>query len=219
MKDFEKLPPLIGSISPDIAFKVYYNIHSIEDVSIKLNSEFIFKKTIYENPQKGFEMIFKAYYKSLCSHAVRFVYSKEMAEDIVEEVFLNFWKKQLYQSVTTSFRAYLYTAVRNKAYNFLQSEFNEKNSPDNSIEIEAGPVENNSPEAILLLDELVCRIEKTIHCFPPQCQKVFLLSRFEGKKNREIADELDIKLKTVEAHMMKALAALKKSLADYLKKA
>ena len=70
---------------------------------------------------------------------------------------------------------------------------------------------------MLLFDELSVKIKETVNAFPPQCQRVFILSRYEGKKNREIAEELNIKLKTVEAHMMKALSALKNSLANYLK--
>jgi RNA polymerase sigma-70 factor (ECF subfamily) len=162
-------------------------------------------------------MIFKRYYSPLCNHAARFVYSKEIAEDIVSEIFLNCWKKKLYETITSTFRAYLYTAVRNSAYNYLKGEFSEKLTGREEILIPVGFMEETDPQKILLLNELAGRIERTIDAFPPQCQKVFLMSRFEGKKNREIASELAIGIKTVEAHMMKALALLKRSLSDYLK--
>jgi len=218
MKESKKRFSFLRSASNDAPFKVYHNEAEDSSLTVKLDNEVILKKMIQDDPAKGFELIFNTYYKPLCSHAVRFVYSKQIAEDIVEEVFLNFWKKELYRSVKTSFRAYLYTAVRNSAANYLKLEFREKIILDsNSFEVENSLAENNSPEAILLLQELSHKVEKLISSFSPQCQKVFLLSRFEGKKNREIADELNIKLKTVEAHMMKALALLKKSLSDYLK--
>ncbi len=218
MKDSKNKFSLINDALHEAPFKVFHNESDSGNETVQLNQEVIFKKTIKEDPAKGFELIFTAYYKPLCSHAVRFVYSKEIAEDIVEEVFLNFWKRGLYNSVNTSYRSYLYTAVRNSAFNYLKLEFREKFNVDhNAVAEENGGKENDSPEAIMLLAELVHKVEKLISSFPPQCQKVFLLSRFEGKKNREIADELDIKLKTVEAHMMKALGLLKKSLSDYLK--
>ncbi len=217
MKDSKNRFSFLRSASNDASFKVYHNEAEDSNLTVKLDNEVILKKMIQDDPAKGFELIFNTYYKPLCSHAVRFVYSKQIAEDIVEDVFLNFWKKELYQSVNTSFRAYLYTAVRNSAFNYLKLEFREKTNIDSStFEVENSVAENHSPEAILLLEELTHKVEKLISSFSPQCQKVFLLSRFEGKKNREIADELNIKLKTVEAHMMKALALLKKSLSDYL---
>ena len=76
--------------------------------------------------------------------------------------------------------------------------------------------EFETPQKILLFDELSHQIEEAVSSFPPQCQKVFILSRFEGKANKEIAVEMNIKIKTVEAHMMKALATLRNRLSVYL---
>ncbi|MEJ7829774.1 MAG: RNA polymerase sigma-70 factor [Segetibacter sp.] len=187
-----------------------------EQQAIILNNETIIKQAMKNNSEKGFELIFNRYYKPLCSHAVRFIYSKEVAEDIVSEIFLNFWKKKLYETVNSSYRAYLYTAVRNSAYNYLKKEFKDLAGNEEITIGQTELSENTDPQTVLLLDELYCKIEKSISLFSPQCRKVFLLSRFEGKKNREIAEEMQIKLKTVEAHMMKALATLKIALIDYL---
>ena len=183
-----------------------------------IDSESIVRNVFKSNPDKGFELLFKRYYKPLRNHAVRFVYSKELAEDIVIEVFVNFWKKKHYENVNISYRAYLYQAVRNTIYNHLKSEFGKKNNYGLYVDIvgKDKELEFDTPQRILLFDELFNKIEKSVERFPPQCQKVFILSRFEGKKNREIADELNIKIKTVEAHMMKALSILKNSLTDYL---
>jgi len=182
-----------------------------DDQALLMDNETFIRIMLKDDPDKGFAVLFKKYYGPLCSHATRLVYSKEIAQDIVSDVFLNFWKKRLYESVTSTFRAYLYTAVRNSAYNHLKQEFGEK------LTTTPEPVEDANPQSILLLGELMTKIERTIETFPPQCQKVFLLSRFEGRRNREIADELQIRPKTVEAHMMKALSILKRTLSDYLK--
>ena len=184
-----------------------------------LDNEAIVRNALRDNPEKGFEMLFGRYYKPLCNHAVRFLYSKEAAEDIVSEVFVNFWRKKHYENVTTSYRAYLYQAVRNSIYNYLKSEFGKKSNYGLYLENESEKKQPDydTPQRILLFDELFKKIEEAVASFPPQCQKVFLLSRFEGKKNREIAEELDIKIKTVEAHIMKALGLLKTCLTEYLK--
>jgi len=183
------------------------------DEAVLMDNEAFIRLILKEDPEKGFAVLFKRYYGPLCSHVTRFVYSREIAQDIVSDVFLNFWKKKLYETVTSTFRAYLYTAVRNSAYNHLKQEFGEKLEPADDEQW----VEDLDPQSILLLNELMTRIERSIDTFPPQCQKVFLLSRFEGRKNREIAAELEIRPKTVEAHMMKALGILRKTLSDYLK--
>ena len=183
-----------------------------------LDDEAILRSAFKNNPEEGFEMVFRRYYKPLCSHAVRYVYSKEIAEDIVSEVFVNFWKKNNYENVRISYRAYLYQALRNTIYNYLKSEYGKRTNSFLSINKEINEVkEESTPQKMLLFDELSGKIKETVNAFPPQCQRVFILSRYEGKKNREIAEELNIKLKTVEAHMMKALSMLKSNLANYLR--
>ena len=197
----------------------FSNDNNETNLATLIDHESIIRTALKNHPDKGFEMLFKSYYKPLCNHAVRFVYSKEIAEDVVSEVFVNFWKKKHYENVTISYRAYLYQAVRNTIYNHLKSEFGKKNNYGLYIDNvgKDKELEFDTPQRILLFDELYQKIEQSVIDFPPQCQKVFLLSRFEGKKNREIAEELNIKIKTVEAHMMKALSMMKNSLADYLK--
>jgi RNA polymerase sigma-70 factor (ECF subfamily) len=187
------------------------------DQAVLMNNESIIRMVLKDDPEKGFGMIFKMYHGPLCNHAARFVYSREIAEDIVSDIFLNFWKKKLYETVSSTFRAYLYTAVRNSAYNYLKGEFSEQLSGNEEHPIQDVYVEETDPQKILLLNELMNKIERSIDSFPPQCQKVFLMSRYEGKKYREIAAELQIRIKTVETHMLKAIATLKKSLSDYLK--
>jgi len=209
-------PHFNGSGVQDMTFGKVYLEPAEGQTATVFNNEVMIRQVITENPQQGYEMIFRRYYQPLCSHAVRYLYSKEAAEDIVGEVFLNFWKNRLYENVTSTYRAYLYTAVRNNAFNHLKKELREKTTGENLSALMSRQKETADPHSILLLDELFTKVEKAVASFPPQCQKVFLMSRYEGKKNREIAEALQLKIKTVEAHMMKALALLKKSMQEYL---
>ncbi|MBO9639228.1 MAG: sigma-70 family RNA polymerase sigma factor, partial [Siphonobacter aquaeclarae] len=69
---------------------------------------------------------------------------------------------------------------------------------------------DDDPQRILQFTELAVQLENGIRSLPPQCQRVFLMSRFEGRKHREIAEELQLSIKTVEAHLQKALVHLRK---------
>lgn len=180
------------------------------------DAEVFIRQAFQDNAAKGYELLFRRYHRALCSHAVRFVYSKETAEDIVEDVFLNFWNHQLQSKITTSFRAYLYASVRNRAFNYLRWEFKNNADIDEIPEIVLNQVLKETPQTMLQYDELFGKIEKSITTLPPQCQRVFLMSRFENKKNREIAEELGIAIKTVESHIVKALAQMRSSLEGYI---
>jgi RNA polymerase sigma-70 factor (ECF subfamily) len=178
------------------------------------DKERFIRMTFQSDPEKGVELLFRAYYRPLCSHAARYVYSKELAEDLVIEVFENFLRKQLHQRVTTSFQAFLFTCVRHQAFQYLRAEFGKKKF----VPLEGLSIESFSPtpHQLLQYDELYLEIEKTIHLLSPSIQRVFLMSRFEGKKNTVIAEELQISIKTVEAHITKVLKLLHKVLKQQL---
>jgi RNA polymerase sigma-70 factor (family 1) len=172
--------------------------------------EFFVRKAFESDPQKGCELLFRMYYRSLCTHAVRFVYSKEVAEDIVSEVFYNFWNTEAYRSVSASYRAYLFRSVRNRSYNYLSNDLR-KSDPLTDAQQKEAP-EYDSPERLMQMDELLKTIDALISALPPQCQKVFLMNRFEGRRNKEIAEELNLSPRTVETHIFKALGVLKNGL-------
>ncbi len=176
------------------------------------DSELFIRKSFEEDPQKGCELLFRLYYRGLCTHAVRFVYSKEVAEDLVSELFYNFWTKRSYQSVTASYRAYLFRSVRNRAYNYLSNDLRKYDSLTVSLSEEHSLTE--SPEQIMQLEELHHTLNALIASLPPQCRKVFLMNRFEGQRPRDIAAELGLSIRTVETHIFKALSTLKNGLKD-----
>lgn len=180
-----------------------------------IDNEQIVRIAFEKSTSEGFEALFRLYYEALYSHALRFVYTKEKAEDIVCDVFHDFWRSDSYLSLQNTYRAYLYAAVRNRAYTYIRYELKEEKKLSGSESSEHLPA-GNSPESLMEYDELHQRIDRAIQQLPPQCQRVFLLSRFEGKKNKEIADSLDLSIKTVEAHMAKALSQLRKVIAGSL---
>jgi len=179
-----------------------------------VDTELFIRRAFEINDEKGYELLFKRYYQPLCSHAVRFVYSKEVAEDLVMEVFSRFWQKQLHLAITTSYRSYLFTTVRHAAFAYLKTEFKQEKNLDYSLDMnpENTPI---TPQELLQFNELYLKIEEIIRSTSPQSQRVFLMSRFEGKKNATIAEELHLSVKTVEGHITKVLSLLRQSLRSY----
>lgn len=161
------------------------------------DSELFIRKAFEEDPEAGVILLFRGYYLKLCSHAARFVSSREIAEDIVSDIFLEFQLKNLHTVITTSYRAYLYTAVRNRAFDYLRSELLRSNPLDEqSREIPASVAFD--PESITQFEELYHDVENAVQSLPLKRRQVYLKHRFEGKKYIEIAEELGIPIRSVE---------------------
>jgi RNA polymerase sigma-70 factor (family 1) len=172
----------------------------------------LFIKAAFEdNPGKGLELLFRRFYKPLCSHAVRFVYSKQIAEDLVSEVFFQFYRTKAYENITSSYTSYLFRAVRNECYTYVRREFGRTDSLETSIETTLS-ANQPQPDAEIHYNNLYLKVNDVIAKLPSQCQRVFLMSRFENKKYNEIAKELQISPKTVEVHISKALKQLRSAL-------
>jgi len=178
-----------------------------------VDSEWMIRNGFNQSPKHGFELLFKRYHKVLCSHAARFVYSDAVAQDIVSEVFCKLWKSRAYENITSSYRFYLFRSVRNEAYNYIRLEFR----PMEQLEAAATHVSGNGqlPDMITQYEEILNHVEQLVQSLPPQCRKVFLMSRFEEKKYQEIADELGISIKTVEVHISRALQSMRHGLKEH----
>jgi RNA polymerase sigma-70 factor (family 1) len=172
------------------------------------DDEILLRNQFEQNPEKGCALLFRRYYVNLCNHAIRFVHSREVAEDIVSEIFAAFWQNQTYLQVNTSYRAYLYKSVRHRAYNHLKWQMKFTDSPDTVVRT----ADYQSPDEALHYTELHQKIETVVMNLPPQCRRAYLLKRVEGKKYNEIAEELKISSKAVEALVSRALSRLRKEL-------
>ncbi|GAA4402753.1 RNA polymerase sigma-70 factor [Nibrella viscosa] len=156
--------------------------------------------------------MFRQYYAPLCSHAIRFVHNREVAEDLVADVFYAFYTQELHRQITTSYRSYLFRAVRNRAYNYIRWDLSRQEPL--LTDADWADAEAAQPDHLMVQDEFYLALEEAIGQLPPQRQKVLLLSRFEGKKQKEIADELSLAPKTVENHLLRALATLRTILTE-----
>lgn len=202
------------SFTPDPSQKPNEHILGLsEQTSLNEESadpELFIRKAFETDAWEGCSLLFRRYYPTLCSHAVRYVYSREIAEDLVAEIFHDFWKNRIFEQVHSSFRSYLFKAVRNRSFNYLRQKL------ATSIHADDLPAltDVQTSDQQMFYDELYQMIQKTVEEMSPKCQKVFLLSRFEGKKTQEIAEEMQISPRTVEVHISKALALLRQVLKE-----
>jgi RNA polymerase sigma-70 factor (family 1) len=210
MTDLDSTGKRLPSQADNNAGKVFSAHGEKMDAVIFTDEDFFIRKVFETDPRKAFELLFKKYYQVLCNHAVRFLFDKQKAEDLVADVFVSFWNSKLYADIKGSFRAYFFSAVRNKCYTFLKWELKKQFSEElNHPHLRSV---HPTPEEILQASELHIRIEQAIKSLPTRQQQVFLMSRFEGKTNKDIATSLNLSLKTVEMHITRTLALFRKIL-------
>lgn len=153
------------------------------------------------------EKLFTDHYGALHRYAFTILKDEEEAKDVVQAVFLNLWEKKDNLSITSSPKAYLFRSVYHESLNFIKKrEILQKHHHA------AGATELNTEQKPFMGEEELFtrqRIDSVLDELPPQCREVFIKSRAEQKKYAEIAAEMGIAVKTVEAHMSKALKLIR----------
>lgn len=162
----------------------------------------------------SFEALFKQHYKPLHAYAAVILKDEGDAEEIVQQLFLKFWEKRELLVVQTSLKAYLYKCVYHDSLNFLKHQ-KVKSKYEDFIQHRMNTTYATGVDR-LELTELQGQINLALNDLPEQCRTIFQMSRFEELKYREIAEALDISIKTVENQMGKALRIMRIKLADFL---
>jgi RNA polymerase sigma-70 factor (ECF subfamily) len=168
------------------------------------------------NEEQAFELLFRKYYVRLCGFANKFITNRQESEEIVQEVFLNIWSKRNQLKLDNKIRPYLFKSVQNLCFNFIEHQ----KVIDNYYSVIEVVYKNqtndfNTYESVLY-NEFRNKVDVAINSLPEQCRKIFQLSREDGLKYFEIAEQLGISIKTVETQMSRALSKLKAELKDYL---
>ena len=164
------------------------------------------------NDRQAFEKIFRDSYKPLKAYAFRFVNDLATAENMVQDVFLKLWQNRHNLVITTSLIHYLFRSVRNHSLNHLEKT----KVRTGYLRMQLDKTENEEDFSAFYPEiGLLEKIESAISALPPKRQEIFRLAREEGLKYREIADQLNLSVKTVEAQMTLALKQLRESLKEY----
>jgi RNA polymerase sigma-70 factor, ECF subfamily len=169
---------------------------------------------LQQGNEEVFESVFKQHFNNLNAYAFTILKDAVSAEEVVQSLFLKLWEKKDVLNIQTSLKSYLYRATYNDCMNILKHLQVRQRHQDHVSYFHDRTSENASSR--LQENELKNELQKAINLLPEKCRTIFQMSRFEELKYQEIADQLDISIKTVENQMGKALKVLRHALADYL---
>lgn len=172
-------------------------------------------KDLLERLKKGdhdvFKYVFSQYYEYLCNYIYKLSNDYPLSEDVVQETIFKLWMQREKINIHTSFKSYLFRSCHNQ---FLLSVRKRKIVFDSLDEIKWETTfnqyqENNEDKEVRYLK--IDKLYQDVNKLPPRCKEIFILNKFEKKKYKEIAVDLGISIKTVEAQISKAFRILREN--------
>lgn len=160
------------------------------------------------NRKEIFEKLFNDYYGILVYYALKYVKRDDVAEDLVQDLFLSLWEKQMTFNSIPAFRSFLYTSIKNSALDYLKHEAVENQFVQDSLDKKI-PLHDSSVQKEEVYRLLFSQIDK----LPERCREIFLL-HLDGLSNEQIATKLSLSIETVKTQKKRAMKALKSNLID-----
>lgn len=188
---------------------------------MKINQEGDLLLQIQNGDMNAFEELYFNMQPRLFAFSKKFIENNEIARDIVQEIFFEFWENRHTTTIKSSVNAYLFRTLHNKCLNYIRDlKVREKYSSYVDIKLKEAELfffdqEQDSYKSIFF-KEVQEIFNESMKNLPDSCREIFLLSRMKGLSNKEIADQLNISVRTVENQIYRALKVLKVNLKDYL---
>ena len=168
----------------------------------------LLRRIQYEHDETAFEAFYRSHVFKLFQFAYVFVQNRELAEEIVNDVFLKLWQQRSRIDQIENLSVYLYVAVKNTAFNYLRKV---KTYAHDELVVQHFYL-SPDPEQLMMTGELKRKIEQSIDRLPPRCKLIFKLVKEDGLSFEEVASILDISYKTVTTQMTIALRKLEELL-------
>jgi RNA polymerase sigma-70 factor, ECF subfamily len=171
--------------------------------------------SLMRDDESALGRLFELHYPRLVNDVYRLLRDEDASKDLVQDIFVELWKKRHDLDIHTSLRAYLKRAAVNRALNYIKAQRRTLLMDDNE-RWSANP--DTSPQEIDLLNRnetLEQSLYAAIETLPEKCRLVFSLSRFEQLSHKEIADQLNISVKTIENQITKAMKMLRSALVNH----
>lgn len=157
--------------------------------------------------QLAYKSLFKNLQPWLYQFAYSFIKSHELAEEIVSDVFIRIWEKRKQLEQIDNLKLYLYVSTKNFSLNYLQKLLKNKTFELDQLSVELKSLYAD-PEQVLITREMANRVRLAVNQLPPRCKMIFKLVKEDGLKYKEVAELLDISIKTVEAQVTLAVKKL-----------
>ena len=177
---------------------------------------------LHNDKKSDFSRVYSIYFPKLVRFAREFVLSTEDAENIIQDIFIYLWEHQEILGSLSNLNAFLFVLVKNRCIDFIrQKKLVERKREefemvmDKELQLKMYALQQFDENA-LSSDDIEVILNNAINSLPEKCREVFILSRMEGLKYREIAERLNISTKTVENQIITALKKLRVELKDYL---
>lgn len=187
-------------------FRHRFEKSSMTEINIH-NSDRLLVVALIQSDESAFKQLYYRYFETIFSYLWRQTRNEETAKELTQELFIKIWNHRENLDENKSFKAYLYRTASNLAIDHLRSKITRQN-------IFSDKVENEPAVEMDEFFEFRERLEKALKKMPKEQSKVFTLNRFEGLKYSEIAEVLQISVKTVEGRMTKVLKVLRGQLKD-----
>lgn len=153
---------------------------------------------------QAYNELFLLLYPSLQQFAFSFLKSKQLSEEVVSDVFIKIWEKRSTLQRITNLKLYLFTSTRNTSLNYLKKQKGLQNVPVDDYWVELHSVFFD-PEQLMITAEMITKVHKAIQELPARCKLIFKLVKEEGLKYREVAELLNLSVKTIENQMALAI--------------
>lgn len=177
-----------------------------------MNNNDLLRRLRKDDPA-AYKFIFKNYYDWLCNYVYSLCQDRALSEDLVQDTMIKFWEKRKEIAISTSLKSYLFRACHNQ---FLLHLRQEKIKVDFLDTIHWDILAQVRDEQTVSQTSNLERLHALIAKLPPRCREVFILNKLERRKYREIAEDLNISIKTVENHMSKALNFLRENATSFM---
>lgn len=170
---------------------------------------------LYED-EPAYKEIFFLYYTPLIKFAETFVHDRQSAEEIVSDVMMKIWEKRKDIQSISNLRVYLYVSTKNASLNFLAKQKKVEILSIEHLNLDFQSADLN-PEQLMITAEMVRRINNAVNQLPPRCKLVFKLVKEDGLPYKEVADILDISIKTIDNQLAIALRKISEAINVQLK--
>lgn len=168
-------------------------------------------ESLKEGDAQAYTFLVDKYHHRLCVYAYNLTNDYDLAEDVVQNVFIKTWKHRLKLKPDFSIKSFLYRSVYNEFIDQYRKRKYVLPLEKKYIDALSTLVEDEDEKS---LEKLIAMVKREIDNLPPKCKQTFLLSKQDGLTNIEIAEYLNISIKSVEAHITKAFSIIRKSIGD-----